>query len=75
MGMDPNKRIETRRQWISGLVITLTVIVSYLGFWHLAPGITFAIACVALAICIITMWIAGRDRAATNNQDKGTVDG
>ena len=55
---------ETRRRWIAGLAITLTTIISYMAFWHLAPVATFLIGCAALVACVIAFWIAGgaRDR-------------
>lgn len=57
----PQKRKrDSGRAWLSGLAITLTTIVSLLGFWRLAPGTTFAIAVVALIGVAISFWVAGK---------------
>lgn len=49
------------RGWISGLAVTLTTIVAYLAFWHLAPLTTFAIGCIALVGLVIAGWVYGRE--------------
>ena len=54
-----DRPVESRRQWLAGLAITLTTIVSYLTFWHLAPGVTFAVGGVALLAMIVAIWVAG----------------
>ena len=57
-------REETRRQWISGLAITLTALVCLFAFWRLSPDVTLIIALVALGALIIFFWLAGKgDRA------------
>ena len=54
------KREESKRQWITGLAITLTTLVCLFGFWHLAPTTTFVIAVVALVALVILFWFAGK---------------
>jgi len=53
---------DSRRAWISGLLITLTVLVALFGFWRLSPGATFIIACLALVAFAIAFWMAGEPR-------------
>jgi hypothetical protein len=55
-------RVESKRQWISGLAITLTALVCLFAFWRLSPGITFVIAVCALIALIGLFWVAGNDR-------------
>lgn len=52
--------METRRQWISGLAITLTALVCLFGFWRLSPGATFVVASVALVALVGFFWLAGK---------------
>lgn len=51
---------ESFRTWLSGLAITLTTIVAYFAFWHLAPVTTFLIGCSALIGLIVLSWYYGR---------------
>jgi hypothetical protein len=51
---------ETKRQWISGLAITLTAIVCLFGFWRLSPGVTFIVAVASLVILVFLFWYAGK---------------
>ena len=60
--------VETHRQWISGLAIILTALVSLFGFWRLSPGVTFLVASCALVALIVSFWIAGRDGNHKPNQ-------
>lgn len=55
-------RQETKRQWISGLAITLTALVCLFGFWRLSPGVTFIIAVVSLAVLAFVFWYAGKNK-------------
>lgn len=48
------------RAWASGLAITLTTLVAFFGFWRLAPGPTFVIACIAMVGLFVSFWIAGK---------------
>jgi hypothetical protein len=50
---------DMKRKWLSGLAITLTALVALFGFWHLAPGATFVVACLALVGLVISFWVAG----------------
>ncbi len=54
-----NTKRESGRAWLSGLAITVTTLVALFGFWHLAPGATFIIACLALVGLVIAFWVAG----------------
>lgn len=56
----PGQKV-SRRSWLAGLAITLTTIVSYLAFWHLAPGTTFIVGCVALLGLLIAAWVMGKE--------------
>ena len=53
-------REELKRQWVFGLAITVTALVSLFGFWRLSPGITFVIASVALCALVVFFWFAGK---------------
>jgi hypothetical protein len=53
-------RRETKRQWISGLAITLTALIGLFAFWRLSPGLTFAIGLVSLVALLIVFWVAGK---------------
>lgn len=55
---EPMKKDSTRA-WVAGLAVTLTTIVAYLAFWHLAPGLTFIIGCVSLAALLVAGWVLG----------------
>lgn len=55
-------RVESKRQWISGLAITLTALVCLYAFWRLSPGITFIVAVCALVALITLFWFAGDER-------------
>lgn len=52
-------RKESTRAWLSGLAITITALVGLFGFWHLAPGATFIVACLAIVGLVISFWVAG----------------
>jgi hypothetical protein len=52
---------EPTRQWLAGLAITICALIGLFGFWRLAPGATFIIACLALVGMVISFWFAGRD--------------
>lgn len=52
---------EDTRKWLSGLAITVTALLGLFGFWHLAPGATFAVACLAIVALVISFWFAGGD--------------
>jgi hypothetical protein len=54
------KRIETKRQWISGLAITVTTLVCLFAFWRLSPGATFIIAFGSLVALLALFWFAGK---------------
>lgn len=64
----PTMKRESRRVWISGLLVTLTTIVAYLAFWHLAPIPTFVVGCVALIGMLFASWWFGRK--ANEHQEK-----
>jgi hypothetical protein len=53
-------RKDSFRAWISGLAIITTTLIGLFGFWRLSPGLTFIIACVALAALVAALWIAGK---------------
>ncbi len=53
-------REESKRQWIFGLAITVTALVSLFGFWQLSPGLTFMIASIALCALVVFFWFAGK---------------
>jgi len=57
-GMSPQGR-KTALKRISLASIPLTAIVALVGFWRLAPGVTFIIAAIALVALIVAMWSAG----------------
>jgi hypothetical protein len=65
--------LESRRQWISGLAITITALVCLFGFWRLSPGVTFVIATSALVALIFFFWLAGRDGARERNAPNETT--
>ena len=50
---------DSLRNWLSGLAITLTTIVSYFAFWTLSPGVTFLIGGAALVTLLVLLWKAG----------------
>lgn len=52
-------RSRNRRKWLSGVAITISTIVAYLAFWHLAPGTTFIVGCLALVGVVAAGWIHG----------------
>jgi hypothetical protein len=54
-------RVESKRQWVSGLAITLTALVCLFAFWHLSPGLTFLIAICSLVALVGLFWVAGAD--------------
>ncbi|MCP1751183.1 VIT1/CCC1 family predicted Fe2+/Mn2+ transporter [Bradyrhizobium elkanii] len=56
------QRAESKRQWISGLAITLTSLVCLFAFWHLSPGVTYTVAVCALVALIVLFWVHGGDR-------------
>jgi len=45
-------KIESRRRWISALIVTVSAVVSYMAFWHLWPVLTFLVGCVAAVLLI-----------------------
>lgn len=55
------KKPESSRAWLAGVAITLTILISLFGFWHLSPGPTFIISVLALFGVVISFWFAGRD--------------
>lgn len=57
MSRDRPRQSEQRRTWLSGLAISVTTLVALFGFWHLAPGATFAIAVVALIGLVISLFV------------------
>ena len=63
----PRKPLHDRslRRWLSGLAVTLTTIVAYLAFWHLAPGTTFIIGAIALVGLVVAGWILGGEAETT----------
>ena len=61
MSRPRSPRRETTRAWLSGLAITITTLIALFGFWHIAPGTTFIIACVALVGLGISLFIAKPD--------------
>jgi hypothetical protein len=52
---------QTTRQWIFGVLITLTTLVCLFGFWRLSPGATFIVASGALIALVIFFWLAGKN--------------
>lgn len=52
---------QSTRAWLSGLAVTISTIVCYFAFWHISPGVTFIVGCVALVSLIVAGWILGRD--------------
>jgi hypothetical protein len=54
-----HRRSEPIRQWLAGLAIVLCTLIGLFGFWHLAPGATFIVACLAIVGLVISFWIAG----------------
>lgn len=62
MSPRPTER-ESTRAWLSGLAITLTVIISYLAFWHLSPGWTFLVGAAALVGMGLAIWRAGAEKS------------
>jgi hypothetical protein len=40
--------------------MVVAMLIALFGFWRLAPGVTFLIACGALIVCLVAFWIAGR---------------
>lgn len=52
-------RKDSIRTWLSGLAIIVTALVALFGFWRLSPGVTFAVACLALLGLVVALWIAG----------------
>jgi hypothetical protein len=55
-------RVESKRQWASGLAITLTSLVCLFAFWRISPGITFVVAVCALFALVVLFWLAGSER-------------
>jgi len=53
-------RERSKRQWISGLAITLTALVCLFAFNRLLPHITLAIAVASLIGIVILFWITGK---------------
>jgi hypothetical protein len=63
-------QVEARREWISGLAITLTALVCLFGFWRLSPGVTLIIASCALVSLIGFFWLAGRGGKISPHSEK-----
>lgn len=61
MSRPRNPSRQTTRSWLSGLAITVTTLVCLFGFWRLSPGVTFAIAAIALVGLIVALWVAGKE--------------
>lgn len=59
--MANKSKIESRRRWLSGLSITLTTVICFFGFWHLAPGLTFLVAIGALIALTFSLWWSGKE--------------
>lgn len=59
--------METQRQWISGLAITLTTLVSLFGFCRLSPGATFVVASCALIALVFLFWFEGKEAEGKPN--------
>lgn len=57
-----SKPPETKRAWLSGLAITVTTLVGLFGFWHLSPGLTYIVACIALVGLIASIFLMPNDR-------------
>jgi hypothetical protein len=57
----PSAKRESTRTWLSGLAITITTLVCLFGFWRLSPGVTFIVACLALAVLSILLWVTRRE--------------
>lgn len=57
----PNRPIESKRRWLSGLAVTVATIVSYMAFWRLAPGVVFVVGCVAFVGLVVAAWVLGKN--------------
>lgn len=60
---------ESARQWLTGLVVVVAVIVSYVGFSRVSVGWTLAVSTVIFLGLIIFLWSAGRKKRA--GRDRG----
>jgi hypothetical protein len=61
MSRPRSPRHASTRSWLSGLAITITTLVGLFGFWRLAPGTTFIIACVALVGLVVSLFLYRSD--------------
>lgn len=52
------KRTDTRR-WLTGLVVIVATIVSFIGFARVSVGWTLAISTIVLIALVIFLWSAG----------------
>lgn len=62
-------RGESKRQWISGLAITITALVCLFGFSKLAPSTTFVVALGAFVALVVIFWIAGKPDDGSNRPE------
>jgi hypothetical protein len=51
---------EAWRTWLSGLVVSVSAVVAYMAFWHLAPVVTFSVGCITLVALILVARHYGR---------------
>jgi hypothetical protein len=50
---------ESLREWITGLVVIVATIVSFIGFARLSVGWTLAISSVILVALVVFLWSVG----------------
>jgi hypothetical protein len=54
-----DKRMESSRGWLSGLIVIVAVAVSFVGFARVSVGWTLAISSVVLIGLVLFLWSAG----------------
>ncbi len=55
----PEREVQTARQWLSGLAVTLTTIVSYIGFARISVKWTLVVAICIIIGLLTFLWIMG----------------
>lgn len=58
----PTPPRESHRQWLTGLVVTVAIVVSFIGFAHLSVRWTLLVSTVIFVALVAFLWAAGRSR-------------
>ncbi len=59
-----NRQPESIRQWLTGIVVIVAVIVSFVGFARVSVEWTLTIASVVLVLLVLLLWRVGRKKRA-----------